>query len=132
MNRHIIIPLLFIAGFFSTAVAAASGREPVVTADSTQAKGRVTPGLLFETSQLRSTAAVSTADGPALAKNRQTNLTNSFAGQFTGLTLFQGSGEPGNDMASWLVRGIGSYGKPGYNTAKIFVDGFEVNADYIA
>ena len=25
---------------------------------------------------------------------------------------FQGSGEPGNDMASWLVRGIGSYGKP--------------------
>lgn len=132
MNRHIIIPLLFIAGFFSTAVAAASGREPAVTADSTQAKGRVTPGLLFETSQLRSTAAVSTADGPALAKNRQTNLTNSFAGQFTGLTLFQGSGEPGNDMASWLVRGIGSYGKPGYNTAKIFVDGFEVNADYIA
>ena len=132
MNRHIIIPLLFIAGFFSTAVAAASGREPAVTADSTQAKGRVTPGLLFETSQLRSTSAVSTADGPALAKNRQTNLTNSFAGQFTGLTLFQGSGEPGNDMASWLVRGIGSYGKPGYNTAKIFVDGFEVNADYIA
>ena len=79
MNRHIIIPLLFIAGFFSTAVAAASGREPAVTADSTQAKGRGTPGLLFETSQLRSTAAVSTADGPALAKNRQTNLTNSFA-----------------------------------------------------
>lgn len=128
MNRHIIIPLIFIAGLLSTT---AAGQEPA-SADSARVKEPVTPGLLFETSQLRSTAAISTADGATLAKNRQTNLTNTFAGQFTGLTLFQGSGEPNNDMASWLIRGIGSYGNPGYNSAKIFVDGFEVNADYIA
>ena len=61
MNKHIIIPLLFIAGFVSTAVATAAGQEPALPADSTQAKGPVTPGLLFETSQLRSTAAISSA-----------------------------------------------------------------------
>ena len=131
MNRHIIIPLIFIAGLLSTTAATAAGQESAA-ADSARVKEPVTPGLLFETSQLRSTAAISTADGATLAKNRQTNLTNTFAGQFTGLTLFQGSGEPNNDMASWLIRGIGSYGNPGYNSAKIFVDGFEVNADYIA
>ncbi len=53
-------------------------------------------------------------------------------GSFRVLPILQGSGEPGNDTASWLIRGIGSYGNAGYNTAKIFVDGFEVNASYIA
>ena len=115
----------------TAATAAGTVQEPVPT-DSLHTAEPAVPGAFFGTSQARTTGAVSTVDGVTLGKTTAPNLTNSFAGQFSGLTLFQGSGEPGNDMASWLIRGIGSYGNAGYNSAKIFVDGFEVNASYIA
>lgn len=132
MNKLIIIPLL-LTGIVSLTAATAAGtvQEPVPT-DSLHTAEPAVPGAFFGTSQARTTGAVSTVDGVTLGKTTAPNLTNSFAGQFSGLTLFQGSGEPGNDMASWLIRGIGSYGNAGYNSAKIFVDGFEVNASYIA
>lgn len=129
MNKFIIHTLLF-TGLVSFGTASARGGQEV--ADSTSVSVQAGPDLLFGTSQVRTTGAVSSVDGATLGKTKATNLTNSFAGQFTGLTLFQGSGEPSNDMASWLIRGIGSYGNAGYNSAKIFVDGFEVNASYIA
>lgn len=77
------------------------------------------------------TAAVSQASGEELYKTVNDNLTNSFAGAFTGLTVLQGTGELGNDNARWLVRGMGSYGVGSWSMAKIFVDGFEVNSEYM-
>lgn len=132
MNRLIFISLLF-TGILSTAAASAAGKtREAAAADSAYAAEPLAAGAFFGTTAARATGSVSSVDGASLARTQAPNLTNTFAGRFSGLTLFQGSGEPGNDRASWLIRGIGSYGNAGYNTAKIFVDGFEVNAGYIA
>ena len=77
------------------------------------------------------TGAISTASGEELYKVENVNLSNTFAGAFSGLTVMQGSGELGNNTAKWLIRGMGSYGVGSWSTAKIFVDGFEVNKEYM-
>ena len=77
------------------------------------------------------TAAVSTASGEDLYTTVTSNLTNTFSGKFSGMTVLQGSGEMGNNTARWLIRGMGSYGVGSWSQAKLFVDGFEVNADYL-
>ena len=129
MNKYIIHTLLLTSLVSLGTASARNGREG---ADSVRMPAPTAPEMLFGTSQARTTGAISSVDGATLGKTTATNLTNSFAGRLPGLTLFQGSGEPSNDMASWLIRGIGSYGNASYNSAKIFVDGFEVNASYIA
>lgn len=78
-----------------------------------------------------STAATSTVSGDELYKTTTANLVNTFAGKFSGLTIKEGTGDFEGDGASWIVRGVGSYGVGSWNTAKLFVDGFEVNADYV-
>ena len=78
------------------------------------------------------TGAISTASGDQLYQIENANLSNTFAGAFNGLTVMQGSGELGNNTAKWLVRGMGSYGVGSWSTAKIFVDGFEVNKEYMS
>ena len=78
------------------------------------------------------TGAISTASGDQLYKTANANLSNTFAGAFNGLAVKQGSGELGNNTAKWLVRGMGSYGLGSWSTAKIFVDGFEVNTEYMS
>lgn len=78
------------------------------------------------------TAAVSTATGDELYKRIDANLTNTFTGAFPGLVLLHGSGEFGSNNASYLIRGMGSYGLGTWNQARIFVDGFEVNIDYMS
>ncbi len=98
--------------------------------DTTKAEKNV-QGRFFNTDSITNTAAVSTATGSALNKITVPNLTNAFAGQLPGLFTIQGNGEPGNDGAQLSVRGVGSYGFWYYNSAKIFVDGFEVNRNYI-
>lgn len=78
-----------------------------------------------------STAAVSTVTGEDLYHIQTSNLSNTWAGMLPGLTVLQGTGEVGNDNARWLIRGVGSYGVGSWNSAKIYVDGFEVNAEYL-
>ncbi len=91
--------------------------------------------LLFLALGLRAqdygTGAISTASGETLYKTENSNLSNTFVGAFNGMNVYQGTGELGNDTAKWLIRGMGSYGVGSWNTAKIFVDGFEVNAEYM-
>ncbi|MBQ1912622.1 MAG: SusC/RagA family TonB-linked outer membrane protein [Bacteroidales bacterium] len=77
------------------------------------------------------TGAVSTATGDNLYKTATFSLADTYAGSFSGLTVYQGTGEFGNDNVRWLIRGLGSYGIGSWNTAKIFVDGFEVNAEFM-
>lgn len=79
-----------------------------------------------------STASVSNVGSDKLYRTTTSNLTNTIPGLLSGMTLIQGSGEVGNNNAQWLIRGIGSFGNNGFNVAKIFVDGFEVNSNYLA
>jgi len=88
------------------------------------------PGRLFNLNKERNTGAVSTISSETLYNTPVPNITNTLYGQLSGLTVTQGSGEPGYDNAKLMIRGTGSYGYGGYNVFKIFVDGFEVNSSY--
>lgn len=78
-----------------------------------------------------STAALSTVTGDDLYHIQTSNLSNTWAGMLPGLTVIQGNGAVGYDNAQWLIRGVNSYGSGTWNSAKIFVDGFEVNSEYL-
>ena len=77
------------------------------------------------------TGAISSATGDELYKRVETNFSNTFTGAFNGLTVLHGSGEMGNNDARYLIRGMGSYGLGTWSQAMIFVDGFEVNSDFM-
>jgi len=99
--------------------------------DTIQLKNAVTeesiPGRLFDLKKHRSTAAVSSVSGTTLYNTPTPSITNTLYGSLPGLSVIQGSGEPGFDVASLYIRGVGTYG---INTYKIFVDGFEVDNNY--
>jgi len=75
----------------------------------------------------RSMTGGSSVSGATLFKTPVPNLTNSLYGRLQGLTVQQGSGEPGYDGATLFIRGIGSYDNAGLN---IYVDGFQVASSY--
>ena len=61
-----------------------------------------------------------------------TGFTGSLTGKYPGLTVINNDATPGSGTARMMIRGIGSFAEsPDLNTLKIFVDGFEVNSDYI-
>lgn len=102
----------------------------VQTEDSLKVK---VPNRLFNDLGDRSTGAISTVGSKVLYKTPSPSLTNSLFGVLPGLNVQQTSGEPGFEDANLNIRGIGTYGFTngnGYNTHAIFVDGFEVNANY--
>ena len=80
--------------------------------------------------ELNSTASISKISGEDLYKTPTSNFTNTLIG-IPGLMVMQGTGSYEDNNAKWLVRGIGSYAINGWNTAKVFVDGFEVNSEYL-
>jgi TonB-linked SusC/RagA family outer membrane protein len=86
------------------------------------------PSALFKTEKSGSTSAVSTVPGDILYQTPAANLSNTFYGLFPGLTVLQGSGEPGNDRSFLWIRGSGSYN---YCEYAVFVDGFQTTFDYL-
>lgn len=60
------------------------------------------------------------------------NFTKSLEGRYPGLIVIDKDAVPGSGSAWMLIRGIGSFSEGvGLNTLKFFVDGFEVQSDYI-
>ena len=90
----------------------------------------IVPGRAFNTTIINNTAAIATVKGADLDKTVSPNFTNTWAGKFTGLYINESNGLP-TDNANWLIRGFGSYGMARVNIAKLYVDGFEVDADYL-
>lgn len=78
------------------------------------------------------TAATATVTGDDLYKTVTSNFTNTLTGKLSGLIVKEGTGELGFNDAQYLVRGMGSFGIGSWNTAKIFVDGFEVTPQYLS
>lgn len=74
-----------------------------------------------------STTATSTVTGADLYKTPAANITNTFYGRLPGLTVLQGSGEPGYDGANMTLRGLGTYDNADMT---IYVDGFQVTSAY--
>lgn len=79
-----------------------------------------------------STASIATVAGDELYKTVTSNFTNTLVGRLSGLIVSEGTGELGSNDARYLVRGMGSFGIGSWNTAKIFVDGFEVTPQYLS
>lgn len=94
--------------------------------------GNDTPGKLFRNSVVNNTAAVATVSGETLNKVTVPNLYNTLSGQLPGLFTVQQRGELGKDNPVWQIRGVGSYGLGFFNSAKVFVDGFEVLQEYLS
>jgi len=88
-----------------------------------------TPGRLFNSTGVNNTQAVSTLKGEDI-NSAATSITNSLFGVLPGLIVTQGSGEPGFDHANLSIRGIGTFNTGSYNSSVIFVDGFQVDANY--
>jgi len=113
-------------------------KSGVSTKDTSSKTGSAeyVPGRLFNLPKALSTGAVSTVSGQTLYHTPTPNLTNTLYGRLAGLTVSQGPGEPGNDNAGLAVRGAGSYfgfvNSSPYSRYKIFVDGFEVNANAVS
>lgn len=92
----------------------------------------VIPGNMFNTTKVNNTGAVSTVSSQELSTSAP-SITNSLYGTLSGLTVNQGTGEPGADRANLGIRGIGTFGNvgnSGYNTGLIYVDGFQVDPNY--
>ncbi|RZK60706.1 MAG: SusC/RagA family TonB-linked outer membrane protein [Pedobacter sp.] len=125
--KQAVFAMLFLA-IAERSTAQTTGRELTDTIKA----GRMEPGRLFKTTKINSTAAVSTVYGETLYKTPTMNLMNTLYGRLPGLTVNQGSGEPGYDDASLGIRGVGSFGRlsnSGLNTYKVFIDGFETNSN---
>lgn len=89
--------------------------------------GGIEQGAFFLLPKRSSTAAVSSVSGNLLYKTAVPNITNTLYGLLSGLTVLQGSGEPGNDAAALAIRGVASYN---YESYAIFVDGFQTTFNY--
>lgn len=85
------------------------------------------PGPLLTLPKSRATTPPATVSGAVLGQTPVANITNTLYGRLAGLTVRQGSGEPGYDNASLAIRGRGSY-----DNASIiyYVDGFQVASSY--
>ncbi|MEI6950777.1 TonB-dependent receptor [Paraflavisolibacter sp. H34] len=81
--------------------------EVVVVGYSTQKKATLT-------------GSVSEVKGADLVKSPQPNLSNSFAGRFSGVIINNRSGEPGYDASSISIRGLATTGN---NDVLVVVDG---------
>ena len=68
---------------------------------------------------------------PKELKGPTSNLTNTISGRIAGMISYQRSGEPGQDNASFFVRGIGSFGS-GKIDPLILIDGVESSSTDLA
>lgn len=130
MNKLYMIRGLLIGALLTIIPVKMIAQDESIPGDSTQVD-RVVPGRLFGTTEINNTSASSTVSAEKLQKTVAPNLTNTFAGQLSGLTIRQSNGIPGNDNAGWYIRGVGSYGYGRESESKLYVDGFEVNSEYL-
>jgi TonB-linked SusC/RagA family outer membrane protein len=79
--------------------------------------------VAFGVQKKSSSVASITTVRPAELRVSAYNLTSSFAGKIPGMISFQQTGEPGNDIAQFFVRGVTTFGYT--QSPLILIDGFE-------
>ena len=75
--------------------------------------------------------AMSTVKGSKLEKSFTQNVMNTLYGEIPGLTVMQGSGEPGNDSPTINARGFNTFSTTD-RSVLVIVDGFESTFDQLA
>ena len=66
--------------------------------------------------------AISQVKGDALVNSGLTNITNAMSGKLSGVTTLQSSGQPGQDDAEIIIRGVSSFNN---SSPLVLVDGIE-------
>jgi TonB-linked SusC/RagA family outer membrane protein len=98
--------------------------------DSNFFKKQIDLGLFSQDAWSFSGAAY-TISGEELSHIMAGNLLNTLYGLIPGLTVISGSGEPGYDNPTLVGRGVSSWNLTG-NNILIYLDGFQVNLEFIA
>lgn len=105
-------------------------RLTIYLASSSSSLDEVTV-VAYGTQKKTSMVASITSINPKEIKGPTSNLTSMLAGRVAGLIAYQRSGEPGNDNASFFIRGVGSFGA-GKKDPLILIDGMESNTTALA
>ncbi|WP_205511095.1 SusC/RagA family TonB-linked outer membrane protein [Longitalea arenae] len=90
-------------------------------------QAEVEPGPLLQIRKEYSLTGTPSVSGTILYRTPVPNITNALYGRLPGLTVKQGSGEPGYDAAELLIRGVGSYDN---TSLVIYIDGFQTTLSY--
>jgi len=88
--------------------------------------------VAFGKQKKESVLASITTVKPAELKVPSSNLTTAFAGRVSGLISYQRSGEPGEDNASFFIRGITTFGAQAKKDPLILIDGVELSTSDLA
>lgn len=86
------------------------------------------PEIMFRTDKQVSTASVSVVSGERMFRTPTTNSTSTLFGLASGLQVWEGSGEPGDNAATMYIRGLGTF--QAANSYTVFVDGFQTDMSY--
>lgn len=88
--------------------------------------------VAFGKQKKESVLASITTIKPDELKVPSSNLTTAFAGRVSGLISYQRSGEPGEDNASFFIRGITTFGAEAKKDPLILIDGVELSTADLA
>jgi TonB-linked SusC/RagA family outer membrane protein len=124
--RYSILTLMF-ASYFTSNVGAQSKDITDTAVIAISNSNDYVPGPLLRMPKNEFILSTSSVNGSTLNKIPVANLTNTLYGQLAGLTVKQGSGEPGYDNASLSIRGVGTYDNA---NLIIYVDGFQTTNSY--
>jgi TonB-linked SusC/RagA family outer membrane protein len=118
-------------GFISKEVPV-NGKETinVILESDTKGLGEVVV-VAFGTQKKTDMVGSVTSVKPSELKVPSSNLTTALAGRIAGLISYQRSGEPGEDNASFFVRGVTSFGT-GKVDPLILIDGVELSVTELA
>ncbi|GHT69554.1 SusC/RagA family TonB-linked outer membrane protein [Bacteroidia bacterium] len=88
--------------------------------------------VAFSRQKKGSVVASITTVKPSELKVPSSNLTTAFAGRVAGLISYQSSGEPGQDNASFFIRGITTFGASAKKNPLILIDGMELSSEELS
>jgi TonB-linked SusC/RagA family outer membrane protein len=119
-----------LVGYVTQEVKVSSDKTTInaILLEETQSLDEVTV-VAFGTQKKESVLASITTVRPTELKVPSSNLTTAFAGRVAGLISYQQSGEPGQDNASFFIRGITSFGADAKKDPLILIDGMELTTD---
>ena len=111
----------------SIAIAATLASSAMAQKESWMQRDSVIATQFGDVLQSHNSSAMSSVKGEKLQKSFTQNVMNTLYGEIPGLTVMQGSGEPGSDSPTLNARGIATFGGSARSSRDllIIVDGFE-------
>lgn len=119
-------------GYKTQYVFIADSRPLIIVLDGEDGSMNEVAVVAFSKQKKASMVASITSIKPSELRMPSSNLTNSLAGRLAGMVAYQRSGEPGQDNASFFIRGITSFGASAKKDPLILIDGIELSPNDLA